>query len=171
MPWIPLEVESRHQYGSLREVAERAKFLLDNDCDAPLMERVLDGDGISTQRLPVALRRRGDEEVLAEAWRQDRILLTHDRGFLDERRHPVESNPGVIVMPGGSGDVLKHLSTIRLLLRLVREYRPLFRHTYIDIQHGGRIVIKGQNATTGSAIEPWWLRFDDNGNPEMWVDE
>jgi len=45
-----------------------------------------------------------DEDVFACAWRERRVLLTHDRDFLDDKRFPEHRNPGVIAVAGGSGD-------------------------------------------------------------------
>jgi hypothetical protein len=44
-----------------------------------------------------------DENVMSRAWRDKRIVLTHDRDFLDDRRFPPHRNPGVIVLPGAQG--------------------------------------------------------------------
>jgi predicted nuclease of predicted toxin-antitoxin system len=38
-------------------------------------------------------------EVLAFAWRERRILLTHDFEFVDDSRFPFQHNPGLIVLP------------------------------------------------------------------------
>lgn len=40
-----------------------------------------------------------DEEVFALAWREDRVLLTLDEDFLNDRQFPEHRNPGVIVLP------------------------------------------------------------------------
>jgi predicted nuclease of predicted toxin-antitoxin system len=48
---------------------------------------------------PVGLGGRSDEEIFAYAWREKRIIWTHDRDFLDDKRFPVHRNPGVLVLP------------------------------------------------------------------------
>jgi predicted nuclease of predicted toxin-antitoxin system len=47
---------------------------------------------------------RGDEDVFAFAWRERRMLWTHDRDFLDDARFPEHRNPGIVVLPGAGGD-------------------------------------------------------------------
>ena len=42
---------------------------------------------------------RSDEEVLAFAWEEQRILLTHDFEFLDDSRFPFQRNPGLVGPP------------------------------------------------------------------------
>lgn len=172
MAWQPLEIEeSRYSAKGLSEVRGTTRFLLDNNVDLEVMLRFLDGEGISADELPTRLTNRPDDEVLAEAWRQDRILLTHDPDFLNERLHPPEKNPGVVVMPGGSGNLERHLRTIGLMLKLMKPYRGLWLQTYVHIKDGGVVVIKGVNATSGERIDPWFLTFDDDDKPLMWVSD
>jgi hypothetical protein len=48
---------------------------------------------------------KSDETVFALAWKEKRVLLTHDRDFLDNRRFPPERNPGLVVFViGASGE-------------------------------------------------------------------
>ena len=166
--WVELDISSRYNAKLLEDVAGPARFLLDEDTDMQTLLRYFDGQGISANPLPSSLLGKSDEDVREEAWRQDRILLTHDRGFLDLKRHPPESNPGVVVMPGGSGDVDSHLQVIGLVLHMMRPYRPLWRQAYVDIRPSGITHISGVNATTGLVIEPWMLRFNGS-TPEMFV--
>jgi hypothetical protein len=43
--------------------------------------------------------------VFAAAWKQRRVILTHDRDFLDNRKFPPHRNPGVVVfVVGASGE-------------------------------------------------------------------
>lgn len=52
----------------------------------------------------IGLLGHGDEDVFAAAWRNARIVVTHDLDFLDDRRFPPHRNPGVIlVRPGADG--------------------------------------------------------------------
>jgi predicted nuclease of predicted toxin-antitoxin system len=65
------------------------------------------------------LEGRPDEDVMAFAWDTQRVLLTHDRDFLDDRKFPANRNPGVIVLLGGSGDqnALGHAHSQSITLR------------------------------------------------------
>jgi predicted nuclease of predicted toxin-antitoxin system len=48
---------------------------------------------------------KSDDAVFAAAWKQKRVILTHDRDFLDNRRFPFHRNPGIIVFAvGASGE-------------------------------------------------------------------
>jgi predicted nuclease of predicted toxin-antitoxin system len=48
----------------------------------------------------VGLAGKSDEDLAAYAWRERRMLWTHDRDFLDDRIVPQHRNPGIVVLPG-----------------------------------------------------------------------
>lgn len=170
MPWVELDTSSRDALRNMGTVRGTTRFLLDQNVSAAV-RRYLDGQGISATPLPLKLANRPDDEVLAEAWRLDRVLITHDEDFLDVRRHPYETNPGIVVVPGGSGNVGAHLNTIGNLLKLMQPWRGLWLQTYIHVLDNGIAVIKGVNATHGVIIEPWQLTFDGDGGPFMFLAE
>ncbi len=144
------------------------RFQLDNNVDIQVMLRFLDGAGLPAYSLPYGMERASDEDVLAFAYSKARVLLTHDEDFLDERRFPPESSPGIVVMPGGSGDVERHLNTIRYMLLMMKPSPGMWLQTYVHILPSGVISVNGRNATTGGRIDTWFLRFDKDGKPEHW---
>jgi hypothetical protein len=98
----------------------------------------------------VGLAGHPDENVFAYALKHDRILLTHDTDFLDDRKFPFDSNrnPGVIVLPGGSGGdafLIRALS----ILQTICSARELFRGSKINISPEGIIKIRQRNLETG----------------------
>jgi predicted nuclease of predicted toxin-antitoxin system len=102
MVWkkLPLTVEADSDW----RAAKQTKFLADEsisrDVTAFLREKKLNVKDIFDE----GLAGRSDEDVFAFAWRDRRVLLTHDRDFLDNQRFPEHRNPGVVVLPGGDGD-------------------------------------------------------------------
>ena len=84
-------------------MAKQTKFFVDEslgpEVTAFLREKKLNVKDVFEE----GLVGRPDEDVMAFAWRTQRILLTHDRDFLDDHRFPEHRNPGVIVLPGGDG--------------------------------------------------------------------
>lgn len=155
----------------MRDVEGTTRFLLDNNIDSRVLLRFLDGQGLSAHALPPHLAAAADDEVRAEAWRQDRVLISHDVDFLDIDRHPIAENPGVVVIPGGDGTVRRHLTVIGHMLNFMKPYRGLWLQTYVHIQDSGLIAIKGENATSGQTIDPWYMTFADSGEPLIWVEE
>lgn len=67
----------------------------------------------------------------------DRVLLTHDSDFLDDRRFPPRLNPVLVVLPGAEGENHALLSAIQHMLWIVGRLRELWRSTKIVISHDG----------------------------------
>ena len=83
---------------------KRVKFLVDENLGEGTAE-VLSDLGFNAEFAnDVGLSGRSDEDVLGYAWRKGRVLLSHDTDFLDDTRFPEHRNPGVIILPGGSGE-------------------------------------------------------------------
>jgi predicted nuclease of predicted toxin-antitoxin system len=58
----------------------------------------------------------GDPDVLAAATREQRFVITLDRGFGDVRRYPPGSHPGIAVIRAEHQDVETVTSTVRSFL-------------------------------------------------------
>ena len=100
MPWKPLPTP-----GELPpEFKRRTRFLVDEALGQEVAN-YLEEKGYNAMFVDKAgLTGHSDEDVFAYAWRERRVLLTHDHDFLDDTRFPEHRNPGVIVLPGGGGD-------------------------------------------------------------------
>jgi len=101
MSWrrVP-DAPAREVEAFVKDFRRKARFLVDESLGASVAE-VLRGQGWNARYVrELSLEGRSDEEVFARAWAEDRILLTHDTDFLDDRRFPPHRNPGVVVLPG-----------------------------------------------------------------------
>jgi len=86
----------------------------------------------------VDLAGRDDTEVYAYAWRENRVQLTHDGDFLDDKKFPQHCNPGVIVLPGGGGDQAALRVGLEMALRFFgRTKEALWRKTKSTISGAG----------------------------------
>jgi len=103
MPWKRLELTEDDRY-ALRTLEKKTRSLVDENVHAEVV-RFLRAHGWNVKNVDDgALRGHCDEDVLAFAHREDRILLTHDRGFLNDRQFPPNRNPGVVILPGANGN-------------------------------------------------------------------
>jgi predicted nuclease of predicted toxin-antitoxin system len=99
--WKRIEIAEAERAAWKRALGQTARFLVDEDID-PELARALSNLGYSSTSVKAAgLAGRPDEDVLAFAKREDRILVTNDRGFANERRFPEHRNPGVVIVPAG----------------------------------------------------------------------
>src|SRR5271169_120904 len=102
--WRPLDRPSDSEIRDFeRRFRKKARFLVDESLGVEAA-RAVEAEGYNCVFAgDVGLTRRDDTDVFAYAWRENRILLTHDHDFLDRRRFPDHRNPGVIVLPGAAG--------------------------------------------------------------------
>ena len=82
---------------------------------------------------------RSDEEVLAFAWEEQRILLTHDFEFLDDSRFSFQRNPGLVVLPGGTDSTVGLADAINGVLALIGPYFEAYRGYKIRMQKDRRL--------------------------------
>ncbi len=105
MPWkrlaIPTPLEMCEFGAAYRG---KARFLVDESIGVAVAD-FLRENGFNTKYVgDIGLLGHSDEDVFAAAWKEDRIVVTHDPDFLDDRRFPPHRNPGVIlVRPGADG--------------------------------------------------------------------
>jgi predicted nuclease of predicted toxin-antitoxin system len=105
MPWVRLYSPTDDELRALKEEYRgRARFLVDESIGSTVAE-ILRSDGYNTKYVgDENLLGRSDEDVFAFAWKDNRIVVTHDPDFLDDRRFPPNRNPGVVLIrPGSSG--------------------------------------------------------------------
>jgi predicted nuclease of predicted toxin-antitoxin system len=122
----------------LHEQRRRSRFLVDESLGAEVTRLLRRLRWNVKDVYELGLAGHPDENVLAAAKADDRILLTHDRGFLDERRFPHHRNPGVAILPGAQGNEGALLRALAQMLAVVGRARDLYRATRIIIRLGGR---------------------------------
>jgi predicted nuclease of predicted toxin-antitoxin system len=102
MPWSPLPDAPKEVRQSLRG---KARILVDESLGSGVAKLLQEQGCNPVYACDVGLTGKSDEEVAAYAWRENRIIWTHDRDFLDDKVLPEHRNPGVVVLPGGDGDL------------------------------------------------------------------
>jgi len=105
MPWKKLDLPTTSEIRELdQEYRGKARFLVDESMGTAIAEH-LSERGYNTKYVgDEGLEGHSDEDVFASAWGSERIIVTHDTDFLDDRRFPPHRNPGIVlVRPGSSG--------------------------------------------------------------------
>ncbi len=113
MGWTPASQPTKEQIAARRR-AKRSRFLVDESLGVGVAE-VLRATGYNVAFAPdVGLGGRSDEDVFAFAWSEQRILLTHDADFLDDRAFPENRNAGVaVILAGADGNQKAMVEAIR----------------------------------------------------------
>lgn len=167
MPWIRPKEESNEDIDRyFKECKGKARFIID-ECLGVEVTIALRNEGWNVKDVSeVGLKGHSDEDIFAYAKREDRILLTHDEDFLDNKRYPLCRNPGVIVLPGadGNGSALSHaFGHIHI------RYPGFYKDAKVSISKDGTIIIKH---LTEAGIITSTFKIPKHGNDlQMWVDE
>jgi Domain of unknown function (DUF5615) len=153
MPWRELSLNSPEDQSAARKTEKKARPLVDESLGVAVTELIRSHGWNVLDASEAGLTGHPDENVFAYALKQDRILLTHDEDFLDDRKFPFDDNrnPGVIVLPSSGGNSLL-LRALGLALRDMCSARELFRGSKISISADRVVTIRQRNLETG-AIE------------------
>jgi len=108
-----------------------------------------------------------DQAVFAAAWKEDRILLTKDHDFLDDRRFPENRNPGLIILPDARVESDVFLNALSIVTYIFRPLREAYRKTKIVISSDGTFRIINRNNDTG-AMEHQRYRSGKHGETYIW---
>lgn len=115
----------------------------------------------------VGLSGHSDEDILAFAWRDNRMVWTHDADFLDDRRFPEHRNPGVLILPGGSGNQAHMFNGFQTAFGLFTHWAPLWRKAKVRISPTGEVSIRQR--TREGRMETTRFRFPSGGDAERWT--
>jgi predicted nuclease of predicted toxin-antitoxin system len=106
--WVDFEAEAPKPKEAQQVFAyfkAKARFYADENFPEQAIALLREmGAKVQTSR-QAGLNRRSDEDQLAYALRNGLVVVTCDRDFLDERRHPLIKCPAIFVFDFGSGTV------------------------------------------------------------------
>ena len=115
----------------------KARFLVDESVGIAAVELIRDRGWNVLYVDDVGFLAQSKEEILTFAWREQRILLTHNLEFLDDCRFPFRHNPGLVILPGASGNTLGLENAINSVLALIGPYFKAYRSYKIRITEDG----------------------------------
>jgi hypothetical protein len=171
MPWVRVALPPQATIdGFVAAMRQRARWLLDENMDPALADTLRAMRWKTTTAREAGLAGHDDDDVVAYAWREDRVILTKNVHFLDDRRVPPHRNPGVVVLPDEGEDFDAFVSAMGMVLAIVGPTRKLWRGTKIAIDRGGVITVALREFDTGKMTRTR-LRFNDAGDLEEWVDD
>ena len=90
-----------------------------------------------------------DEDLCAYAWRERRVLLTHDHDFLDDKKFPEHRNPGLIVLAGGDGNEHAMGTSIAVAINVFGTAPGVWEKSKITISGDGYMTIRNREFSTG----------------------
>jgi predicted nuclease of predicted toxin-antitoxin system len=129
-----------------------ASFLRDQGCNV-----VFAGD--------VGLAGKSDEDVAAYAWREKRMIWTHDSDFLDDGLLPEHRNPGVAVLPGGDGDQQSMAVGLRTALTVIGHGGQMWSKSKSTVNANGEMTIRSRGPAGQITANRYRLTKDE---VEVW---
>jgi len=136
-----------------RKFESKARFLVDESVGMDAVRLIQDRGWNVRYVDDVGLSGQSDEEVLAFAWEEERILLTHHSELLDDSRFPFQRNPGLVVLPEGTGSTLGIADAINGVLALIGPYSKAYQGYKIRITEDGVWTIRRFSTEEGISQE------------------
>jgi hypothetical protein len=170
MPWrrVP-DAPQQEVEAYAKRFQKKSRFLVDESLGVNVAD-VLREHGWNTKYVAeLGLEGHSDEDVFSRAWADDRIILTHDTDFLDDKRFPPYRNPGVVILPGAQGDELPLITALAGLISFVAPFREGYRRAKAVVSADAEWTFIRQNPDTG-AMEKRRFRIPPNGPFEEWID-
>lgn len=167
MAWVKLKLPSSAERRELdAEYRGKARFLVDESVGELVATVLRDEERYNTKYVgDVGLLGKSDEDVFAFAWKEDRVIITHDPDFLDNRRFPPNRNPGIVLIrPGSNGRDNRGLKVCLIkMLYFAGEHASWFRGRKFDYSSESNLTITSQ----GTRHRYKWER---NKDPMVWED-
>jgi len=166
--WKIAESVSEERSRELEQLyRKKARFLVDESAGPALAGEVKRRGWNAAYVGELGLEGHPDEDVFSRAWQEDRVLLTHDQDFLDDRRFPPHRNPGVVVLPGASGMTQGLANALDRVLDFIGRHRKYYQHTKILISEDGTWTEKGSRKELGRRYERKF-KFGFHGEVLTW---
>jgi predicted nuclease of predicted toxin-antitoxin system len=166
LAWKRIYNPSDQDIRTLRdEYQGKVRFLVDESAGPEVAELLKQLGHNAKFAAEVGLIGHSDEDVFAVAWRDKRVIVTHDSDFLDDRRFPPHRNPGVIVVrPGSDGHNSRGLfRCLFIAIQIAGRLAGWFRAKKLDFASEDEFSIK----SPGVRQRYRWLAY---GNPMIWED-
>jgi hypothetical protein len=104
------------------------------------------------------IRRTDDQAVFSAAWRLGRLLITHDRDFLDDQLFPFARCSGLLVLPVYDSVSMQFANLLAGACELVSKGGRLWFHTKIEARRDFTVKARTWEKSLGYFTE-WQYRI------------
>lgn len=151
------------------EFKKKTRFLIDESLGGEIAQYLREIGFNAVFVNDVGLAGHSDEDIFAYAWRERRMLWTHDRDFLNDSRFPEHRNPGIVILPGGDGNNRAMGIGIGTALAVFGSAPGIWEKSKSVISPRGEMTIRRRHFDTGR-IETRRYRLTGRGYAEFWED-
>jgi predicted nuclease of predicted toxin-antitoxin system len=99
------------------------------------------------------VRRSDDQAVFSAAWKLGRLLVTHDRDFLDDRLFPFARCPGLLVLPTYDSVSMQFANLLAGACELVSRGARFWFHTKIVARRDFTVKVRTWEKSLGYVTE------------------
>jgi predicted nuclease of predicted toxin-antitoxin system len=163
--WKKREISEKEVEQFSRRFQEQARFLVDESLGVEASRVISDSGWDAIYVGDVGLTGRSDEDVMNYAKQEGRIILTHDQDFLDDRRFPMDQNPGVVVLPGAMGATPALEMELARVVVTIGQHGKAYVGYKIRIREDGTWAIRDRDCL-GGMKEARLVKFGSDG--EIW---
>lgn len=154
----------------LADIRGRPRFLVDENMGQDVATLVNRSGWNAVFANDVGLRGHDDSDIMAFAWREKRVILTHDDDFLDDKKFPFYRNPGVVVLPGNDGRRQVLVNALSRVLGILGHYSRMFHHPKIKVTEENHWTVRDFRSDEGMHTLNRY-KFDEHGNMYQWSDD
>jgi len=170
MVWKPIYSPSKKEMAEfLREHKRSARFIVDESLGIEVARQIKELGWNVKYVDEVGLRGHSDEDVYAYSYKENRVILTHDDDFLDNRLFPISICSGVVIIPGGSGDENALAKAVAGILTMFGNLGDFFNRKKISISSNGLWTVYIFDRSSGK-INKSVYKFPKHGNAMEWVE-
>ena len=168
MTWqnIPINEEELDSFD--KQFRKEAKFYADEDIEPIIIELLRDLHFKVQTAREASLIGHDDADHVAHAFRNNQILLTRDKGYLNDQKHPPHRNPGIVILDVEPMTREVLTNALWILKTVVRPYREIWQGSKILISRDGYITVWQMNYETGKQQKQRY-RFGRRGEAQEWV--
>ncbi|MBW2739898.1 MAG: DUF5615 family PIN-like protein [Deltaproteobacteria bacterium] len=173
MTWKKIDFSKREWRQINSELAlfrKQVRFLVDENVPEDLIS-VLRERGYNTKAVTECeLKGRDDKEIFGLARKENRVLVTQDKDFLNDKRFPIQRNPGLAVLPAYSENEDGFVTAFGHLLTIHGDSHELWYEQKAHFSGDDTVSIRCRDAST-SGWTTVKFKFPKNGTPMVWEND
>jgi len=167
MPWqkIPFQRPTREDR---KRLFGKVRFYADQNLDASIVEvlRHYGHDVITAQEK--GHHQQPDDYHYRWAHKAKRVLLTHDKDYLDHDRFPLSQTRGVIVFNVDTTDIGALARAVEVVHTILAGLGPILDECKIRLNADYTLTFYSRVPVDGYEIEPTRYKLDQNGR-DIWI--
>lgn len=173
MPWKQISF-SKNEWqkinSEIKLFRKPIRFLIDENVPDDLTV-ILKKEGYDRKTIAeFRLKSRDDKVIFDLARKENLVIITQDKDFLNDRLFPIQKSLGIAVLPACSENDNAFVTAFGNLLTIHGKSHELWNDQKVHFPDDDTAIIRFQNALTGR-LAIIKFKFPKNGIPMVWENE